>query len=92
MALTRSPNHSTSNIVDTTPFLNNNTTSSNSSDDSNANINPNNPNTSRRFVQRESLRQATQFLCQASNCRVLRESLMMVQETAVEQLEERQSD
>ncbi|XP_050267081.1 E3 ubiquitin-protein ligase At4g11680-like isoform X2 [Quercus robur] len=92
MASTRSPNRSTSDIVDTSPFLNNNTTSSNSSDDSNANISPNNPNTSRRFVQRQSLRQAARFLRQASSRRVMREPSMMVRETAAEQLEERQSD
>ncbi|KAK9984440.1 hypothetical protein SO802_033965 [Lithocarpus litseifolius] len=92
MASTRSPNRSSSDIVDTTPFLNNNTTSSNSSDDSNTNVSPNNPNTSRRFVQRQSLRQAARFLRQASSRRVMREPSMMVRETAAEQLEERQSD
>ncbi|KAL4602727.1 hypothetical protein ACB092_10G075200 [Castanea dentata] len=92
MASARSPNRSSSDIVDTTPFLNNTTTSSNSSDDSNPNISPNNPNTSRRFVQRQSLRQAARFLRQASSRRVMREPSMMVRETAAEQLEERQSD
>jgi hypothetical protein len=82
MASTRSPNRSSSDIVDTTPFLNN---SSGSSDE-------NNSNPSRRFVQRQSLRQAARFLRQASNRRVMREPSMMVRETAAEQLEERQSD
>ncbi|KAG7956685.1 hypothetical protein I3843_11G135700 [Carya illinoinensis] len=83
MASTRSPNRSSSSsdIVDTTPLLNN---SSGSSDETNP---------SRRFVQRQSLRQAARFLRQASSGhRTIREPSMLVRETAAEQLEERQSD
>ncbi|KAE8055267.1 hypothetical protein FH972_012118 [Carpinus fangiana] len=72
-----------SDIVDTTPLLSN---SSGSSDEANP---------SRRFVQRQSLRQAARFLRQASGGtgrRAMREPSMLVRETAAEQLEERQSD
>jgi len=72
-----------SDIVDTTPLLSN---SSGSSDEANP---------SRRFVQRQSLRQAARFLRQASGGagrRAMREPSMMVRESAAEQLEERQSD
>lgn len=72
-----------SDIVDTAPLLSN---SSGSSDEANPN---------RRFVQRQSLRQAARFLRQASGGtgrRAMREPSMMVRETAAEQLEERQSD
>ncbi|XP_062145812.1 E3 ubiquitin-protein ligase At1g12760-like isoform X2 [Alnus glutinosa] len=72
-----------SDIVDTTPLLSN---SSGSSDEANP---------SRRFVQRQSLRQAARFLRQASGGagrRGMREPSMMVRESAAEQLEERQSD
>lgn len=83
MASTRSSNRSSSSsdIVDTTPLLNN---SSGSGDETNP---------SRRFVQRQSLRQAARFLRQASSGhRMMREPSMLVRETAAEQLEERQSD
>ncbi|KAM6587976.1 E3 ubiquitin-protein ligase At1g12760 isoform X1 [Cannabis sativa] len=77
MASVRSPNRSSEDIVDTTPFL------GGSSDESNS---------GRRFVQRQSLRQAARFLRQASSRRMMREPSMLVRETAAEQLEERQSD
>ena len=80
MATTRSPNRSSEDIVDTTPFIGN---SGGSSDEFNS---------GRRFVQRQSLRQAARFLRQASSCRMMREPSMWVRETAAEQLEERQSD
>ncbi|XP_040990332.1 LOW QUALITY PROTEIN: E3 ubiquitin-protein ligase At1g12760-like [Juglans microcarpa x Juglans regia] len=83
MASTRSSNRSSSSsdIVDTTPLLNN---SSGSGDETNP---------SRLFVQRQSLRQAARFLRQASRGhRMMREPSMLVRETAAEQLEERQSD
>ncbi|KAJ7944877.1 E3 ubiquitin-protein ligase family [Quillaja saponaria] len=80
MATTRSPNRSSEDIVDTTPFLGN---SGGSSDEINY---------SRRFVRRQSLRQAARFLRQASSRRMMREPSMLVRETAAEQLEERQSD
>ncbi|KAF5478315.1 hypothetical protein F2P56_004882 [Juglans regia] len=83
MASTRSPNRSSSSsdIVDTTPLLNN---SSGSGDETNP---------SRRFVQRQSLRQAARFLRQASSGHgMIREPSMLVREAAAEQLEERQSD
>ncbi|KAG7953173.1 hypothetical protein I3843_12G096700 [Carya illinoinensis] len=83
MASIRSSNRSSSSsdIVDTTPLLNN---SSGSGDETNP---------SRRFVQRQSLRQAARFLRQASSGhRMMREPSMLVRETAAEQLEERQSD
>lgn len=75
-----SPNRSADDIVDTTPLLSN---SGGSSDESNS---------GRRFVQRQSLRQAARFLRQASSRRLMREPSMLVRETAAEQLEERQSD
>lgn len=75
-----SPNRSVGDIVDTTPLLSN---SGGSSDESNS---------GRRFVQRQSLRQAARFLRQASSRRLMREPSMLVRETAAEQLEERQSD
>ncbi|XP_062074222.1 E3 ubiquitin-protein ligase At1g12760-like isoform X2 [Humulus lupulus] len=77
MASVWSPNRSSEDIVDTTPFL------SGSSDESNS---------GRRFVQRQSLRQAARFLRQASSRRIMREPSMLVRETAADQLEERQSD
>ncbi|PON86463.1 43kDa postsynaptic protein [Trema orientale] len=80
MASARSPNRSSEDIVDTTPFLGG---SGGSSDDGSS---------GRRFVQRQSLRQAARFLRQASSRRMMREPSMLVRETAAEQLEERQSD
>ncbi|KAF3448507.1 hypothetical protein FNV43_RR09220 [Rhamnella rubrinervis] len=80
MASARSPNRSSDDIVDTTPLLG---SSGGSSDESNS---------GRRFVQRQSLRQAARFLRQASSRRMMREPSMLVRETAAEQLEERQSD
>ncbi|KAF7810186.1 E3 ubiquitin-protein ligase [Senna tora] len=80
MATTRSLNHSSEDIVDSTPFLGN---SGGSSDEFNS---------GRRFVRRQSLRQAARFLRQASSRRMMREPSMMVRESAAEQLEERQSD
>lgn len=79
MASARSPNRSSEDIVDTTPFL------GGSSEDGNSAA-------SRRFVQRQSLRQAARFLRQASSRRLMREPSILVRETAAEQLEERQSD
>lgn len=79
MASARSPNRSSEDIVDTSPFL------GGSSEDGNSAA-------SRRFVQRQSLRQAARFLRQASSRRLMREPSMLVRETAAEQLEERQSD
>lgn len=78
MASARSPNRSSEDIVDTTPFL------GGSSEDGNS--------ASRRFVQRQSLRQAARFLRQASSRRLMREPSMLVREAAAEQLEERQGD
>ncbi|MED6149044.1 hypothetical protein PIB30_058727 [Stylosanthes scabra] len=49
-------------------------------------------NAGRRFVRRQSLRQAARFLRQGSGRRSMREPSMVVRETAAEQLEERQSD
>lgn len=66
--------------MDSTPLLG---SSGGSSDESNS---------GRRFVQRQSLRQAARFLRQASSRRIMREPSMLVRETAAEQLEERQSD
>ncbi|KAI4326996.1 hypothetical protein L6164_019505 [Bauhinia variegata] len=80
MATARSPNRSSEDIVDTTPFIGN---SGGSSDEFNS---------GRRFVRRQSLRQAARFLRQASSRRMMREPSMLVRETAAEQLEERQSD
>ncbi|KAK7308992.1 hypothetical protein RJT34_05379 [Clitoria ternatea] len=80
MATTRSPNPSSEDIVDSTPLLAN---SGSSSDDLNS---------GRRFSRRQRLRQAAQFLRQASGRRMMREPSMLVREAAAEQLEERQSD
>ncbi|XP_054824570.1 E3 ubiquitin-protein ligase At1g12760-like [Prosopis cineraria] len=80
MATTRSPNLSSDDIVDSTPFIAN---SGGSSDEFNS---------GRRFVRRQSLRQAARFLRQASGRRMMREPSMLVRETAAEQLEERQGD
>lgn len=80
MASARSPSRSSDDIIDTTPLLG---SSGGSSDESNS---------GRRFVQRQSLRQAARFLRQASSRRMMREPSMLVRETAAEQLEERQSD
>lgn len=81
MASSRSPNRSSEDIVDSTPFLGG---AGGSSDDVNSG--------GRRFVQRQSLRQAARFLRQASSRRLMREPSMVVREAAAEQLEERQSD
>ncbi|KAK7307838.1 hypothetical protein VNO77_41252 [Canavalia gladiata] len=80
MATTRSPTHSTEDIVDSTPLLAN---SGGSSDELNS---------GRRFARRQRLRQAARFLRQASGRRMMREPSMLVREAAAEQLEERQSD
>lgn len=80
MASQRSPNRSSDDIVDTTPFLR---SPGGSSDDSNS---------GRRFIQRNSLRQAARFFRQASSRRMMREPSMVVREAAAEQLEVRQSD
>lgn len=80
MASSRSPNGSSDDIVDTSPLMGN---PNRSLDDTHS---------GRRFVQRQSLRQAARFLRQASNRRTMREPSMLVRETAAEQLEERQSD
>ncbi|KAG4987517.1 hypothetical protein GLYMA_11G026000v4 [Glycine max] len=77
MATTRS---SSEDIVDSTPLLAN---SAGSSDDLTS---------GRRFARRQRLRQAAQFLRQASGRRMMREPSMLVREAAAEQLEERQSD
>ncbi|KAF7828307.1 E3 ubiquitin-protein ligase [Senna tora] len=80
MATTRSPNRSSEDIVDTTPLISN---SAGSSDEFHS---------GRRFIRRQSLRQAARFLRQASGHRMMREPSMLVRETAAEQLEERQGD
>lgn len=80
MASSRSPNGSSDDIVDTTPLM------------GNPNRSPDDTHSGRRFVQRQSLRQAARFLRQASSRRTMREPSMLVRETAAEQLEERQSD
>lgn len=80
MATTRSPNRSSEDIVDTTPLIAN---SGGSSDEFNS---------GRRYVRRQSLRQAARFLRQASGRRMMREPSMLVRESAAEQLEERQGD
>ncbi|XP_028767508.1 E3 ubiquitin-protein ligase At1g12760-like [Neltuma alba] len=80
MATTRSSNPSSDDIIDSTPFIAN---SGGSSDEFNS---------GRRFVRRQSLRQAARFLRQASGRRMMREPSMLVRETAAEQLEERQGD
>lgn len=80
MSSTRSVNRSSEDILDSTPFLGN---SGGSSDEFSS---------GRRFVRRQSLRQAARFLRQASSRRMMREPSMLVRETAAEQLEERQSD
>jgi len=77
MATARSPNHSSEEGADPTPFL------GTSSDDSNS---------GRRLLRRPSLREAARFLRQASGRRLMREPSMVVREAAAEQLEERQSD
>ncbi|CAJ1943600.1 unnamed protein product [Sphenostylis stenocarpa] len=77
MATTRSPNHSSEDSADPTPFL------ATSPDDSTS---------GRRLLRRPSLREAARFLRQASGRRLMREPSMMVREAAAEQLEERQSD
>ncbi|MED6119170.1 hypothetical protein PIB30_009272 [Stylosanthes scabra] len=83
MSTTRSPTRSSEDIVDTTPFLGNTGAAAAPTDDFNS---------GRRFVRRQSLRQAARFLRQASGRRMMREPSMVVRETAAEQLEERQSD
>ncbi|KAK4262729.1 hypothetical protein QN277_028254 [Acacia crassicarpa] len=80
MATSRSQDPSSDDIVDSTPFIAN---SGGSSDELNS---------GRRFVRRQSLRQAARFLRQASGRRMMREPSMLVRETAAEQLEERQGD
>lgn len=55
-------------------------------------VSPDESNSGRRFVQRQSLRQAARFLCQSSTRRLMREHSLLVRETAAEQLEGRQSD
>lgn len=80
MASSRSPNGSSDDILDTSPLMG---TPNRSLDDTHS---------GRRFVQRQSLRQAARFLRQASSRRTMREPSMLVRETAAEQLEERQSD
>ncbi|WJX60326.1 hypothetical protein P8452_45550 [Trifolium repens] len=80
MSTTRSPNHSTEDIVDSTPFLPNSTGSSDEI------------NSGRRIVRRQRLLQAARFLRQASGRRMMREPSVVVREAAAEQLEERQSD
>lgn len=75
------PNRSSSDIIDSTPFLTNPGGGS-SSDDLN--------NSGRR--RRQRLLQAARFLRQASGRRTMREPSVVVRETAAEQLEERQSD
>ncbi|XP_015964267.1 E3 ubiquitin-protein ligase At1g12760 [Arachis duranensis] len=82
MSNTRSPTRSSEDIVDSTPFLGNTGTGA-ATDEFNS---------GRRFVRRQSLRQAARFLRQASGRRMMREPSMVVRETAAEQLEERQSD
>lgn len=75
------PNRSSSDIIDSTPFLANPGGVS-SSDDLN--------NSGRR--RRQRLLQAARFLRQASGRRTMREPSVVVREAAAEQLEERQSD
>lgn len=75
------PNRSSSDIIDSTPFLTNPSGGS-SSDDLN--------NSGRR--RRQRLLQAARFLRQASGRRTMREPSVVVREAAAEQLEERQSD
>lgn len=75
------PNRSSSDIIDSTPFLTNPGNGS-SSDDLN--------NSGRR--RRQRLLQAARFLRQASGRRTMREPSVVVREAAAEQLEERQSD
>ncbi|KAL2321675.1 hypothetical protein Fmac_026054 [Flemingia macrophylla] len=77
MATARSPNHSSEDAADPTPFI------GTSSDDSTS---------GRRLLRRPSLREAARFLRQASGRRLMREPSMVVREAAAEQLEERQSD
>ncbi|KAK7389212.1 hypothetical protein VNO78_24048 [Psophocarpus tetragonolobus] len=77
MASTRSPNRSSEEAADPTPFL------ATSSDESTS---------GRRLLRRPSLREAARFLRQASGRRLMREPSMVVREAAAEQLEERQSD
>ncbi|KAK7265550.1 hypothetical protein RJT34_33170 [Clitoria ternatea] len=77
MATTGSPNRSSEDAADPTPFI------GNSSDESTS---------GRRLIRRPSLRQAARFLRQASGRRLMREPSMVVREAAAEQLEERQSD
>ncbi|RZC11014.1 E3 ubiquitin-protein ligase isoform B [Glycine soja] len=74
---TRSPNRSSEDAADPTPFL------GTSSDESTS---------GRRLLRRPSLREAARFLRQASGRRLMREPSMVVREAAAEQLEERQSD
>ncbi|KAG5249303.1 E3 ubiquitin-protein ligase [Salix suchowensis] len=71
---------SSDDIIDSTPFL------------SPGQQNESNPNSSRRSIRRQSLRDAARFLRRASSRRMMREPSMLVRETAAEQLEERQSD
>lgn len=80
MPTVRSASLSSEDIVDSTPFLAN---SGGSSDEI---------TTGRRFVRRQRLLQAAQFLRQASGRRMMREPSVVVREAAAEQLEERQSD
>jgi hypothetical protein len=80
MSTTRSPNHSTEDIVDSTPFLPNSTGSSDEI------------NSGRRIVRRQRLLQAARFLRQASGRRMMREPSVVVREAVAEQLEERQRD
>ncbi|XP_020226101.1 E3 ubiquitin-protein ligase At1g12760 isoform X2 [Cajanus cajan] len=77
MATARSPNRSSEDAADPTPFI------GTSSDDSTS---------GRRLLRRPSLREAARFLRQASGRRLMREPSMVVREAAAEQLEERQSD
>ncbi|XP_027360641.1 E3 ubiquitin-protein ligase At1g12760-like [Abrus precatorius] len=80
MATARFPNHSSEDIVDSTPLL------------ANSGVSSDDLNSGRRFVRRQRLRQAARFLRQASGRRMMREPSMLVREAAAEQLEERQSD
>uniref|UniRef100_A0A2P2KMC4 RING-type E3 ubiquitin transferase n=1 Tax=Rhizophora mucronata TaxID=61149 RepID=A0A2P2KMC4_RHIMU len=76
------PDGSSDEIIDPTPFLSSGGSQNNDSS-----------NSGRRFVRRrQSLRDAARFLRRASGRRMMREPSMLVRETAAEQLEERQSD
>ncbi|XP_052170053.1 E3 ubiquitin-protein ligase At1g12760 isoform X2 [Diospyros lotus] len=79
MSTSSSPNRSSSDhIIDTSPLL---SPGANSDGDR-----------GRRYLRRQSLREAARFLRRASSRRMMREPSMLVREAAAEQLEERQSD